>query len=108
MDASIAAAPDVEPGAVENRISLNPNDPEFQSVVGDWENGNFYTLNDVRVEQISPGEFKVIKIGSGSLASATAPEETPEPQGPEEAEAPQAGQTGVSYPNPAVAKLMNR
>lgn len=50
-----------EPGAVDNRLSISP--AEFP-VIQKWRDGDTYDLaelgTDVRLRQISPGEFEVI------------------------------------------------
>lgn len=88
--------PDAEAGAIENRLSLNPNDPQ-NSAVKDWQDGQRYNVSG-EVEQISPGEFKVLSItGERSAESPPVP--------PEEEEMPPSS-GGDRYPNPAVSRLM--
>jgi len=47
-----------EPGAYDNRLSLDPHDERWPFVL-QWEDGEEYTLS-IRVRQISPGEFEVL------------------------------------------------
>lgn len=98
-----------EVGATDNRLALNPN--EFlDGEMADWEDGKDYVLTGVRVRQVSPGEFTVTGIESGTLATAS--ETAEEPAGAEEAggAAETAGEAEAApesaYPNPAVAKMM--
>lgn len=61
-----------EPGAVDNRLSLTPADfPAVES----WKDGETYELSelgsDVKLRQISPGEYEVIPPTSS---------EAPEPE----------------------------
>jgi hypothetical protein len=81
-----------EPGAVDNRLSLIPSD---FPVIEDWQDGEEYSLSelgaDVKIRQISPGEFEV-------MPGAPAPEEEePVPAAP-------AARNG-GYKNPAVAAM---
>lgn len=50
-----------EPGAVDNRLSLNP---DAFPVIKEWEDGEEYALTDLpagtKLRQISPGEFEVV------------------------------------------------
>lgn len=79
-----------EPGAVDNRLTLNPSDfPQISK----WKDGQTYSLDDlgdVTLTQISPGEFEVF---------ATFEEEEPES---EDVETPKKKD---SYKNPAVASM---
>ena len=52
-----------EPGAQDNRLSLDPNDPKF-AFAADWEDGKEYNVN-LKVRQISPGEFETIEGTEG-------------------------------------------
>lgn len=68
-----------EPGAVDNRLSLDPSDKRF-AFAADWEDGARYTVTLV-VDQISPGEFEVVS-GSGEAQEGAPAEEA---EGEEEA-----------------------
>lgn len=87
-----------EAGAVDNRLTLNPNDPLWADTIKDWKDGERYglaELGNVDLLQISPGEFEVVK--------------SDEPQGAAEtndAAAADAGASAPAYGNPAVAKMM--
>ena len=50
-----------DPGAEDNRLSLDPNNPDWKEAIADWEDGEEYTVT-ARVRQISPGEFEVIEV----------------------------------------------
>jgi len=76
-----------EPGAVENRLSLDPTNDAWADTIGNWDDGEEYTV-EVKVRQISPGEFEVLE--------ATPKEEAEE----EEQPAPKK-----RYSNPAIANL---
>lgn len=90
-----------EPGATDNRLSLNPS--QFEGME-DWQDGETYNLKDVRIKQISQGEFEVIS------ATVAPKEEAEEPGTEEQVEGgPMEGseaKTPSDYPNPAVAKMM--
>lgn len=72
-----------DPGAVDNRLSLDPNDPNWKETISDWEDGEDYTVT-VTMRQISPGEYEVTGLTSeseGAGESDSADEETePEPK----------------------------
>jgi len=69
-----------DPGAEDNRLSLDPNNPDWKEAIADWEDGQEYELS-VKVRQISPGEFEVIEVTPESESSdeEAAPEEESEP-----------------------------
>lgn len=93
-----------EPGEVENRLSLNPNDPDFVDTIGDWEDGNEYTLSNVKVRQISPGEFEVLSMDSGTPSDdAESSEASPDAENPSEDQS----EMGMSD-NPAVRRMMTK
>ena len=93
-----------EAGAADNVLNLNPNDPQWQSVVDTWEDGKEYVFEKVRVRQESPGRFVVL----------SAEPEASEAEG--EAEPGETGAMGEAsdvgerasegYANPAVSRLM--
>jgi hypothetical protein len=84
-----------EPGSVENRLSLDPNNDSWKDTVGEWEDGKTYSLT-VKVTQISPGEFEVLEA---------TPEAEPNDNAGEEQTEPAPSKSG-GYPNPAVENLM--
>lgn len=92
-----------EPGAVENRLSLNPSDDKWPEVAN-WEDGETYIFTNVKVRQISAGEFEVLEATPGGEQ-----EENPgadESGVAEEAEAPSGGVGNEGqYPNPAVRRM---
>ena len=71
---SIAGGAGAEPGAVDNRLSLDPSDKRFKAVIGDWTDGEEYDIT-VHVRQISPGEYEVTDV-KPSAAEAPADDET--------------------------------
>ena len=84
-----------EPGAVDNRISINVNDVIFNPEVKDWKDGERYKLSDlgnVELMQIAPGEFEIVKSDEAEPTEEVSPAaETEEKPG---------------YDNPAIAKMM--
>lgn len=92
---------DDQAGAVDNRLSLTVADhPE----IAEWEDGQTYVFREVRVQQISPGEFEVLETGAGEPAEGAEPE-TPEAELPEE-ETTTTPSASRMRGNPAIAKLM--
>lgn len=88
-----------DPGEIENRLSLNPSDPDMRDFLGSWSDGQDYTLI-LKVNQISPGEFQVTKATPQDSSS----EETDEqPGATDEAQ----GTDAYGDVNPAVAKMMS-
>jgi len=85
-----------EPGAVSNRLSLDPNDTRWSDTLGKWDDGQTYTVT-VTMRQMSPGEFEVT-----DLKSAAAPDD-------ESAETDDTADTApapaASSDNPAIANL---
>lgn len=93
-----AGAATQEPAAQDNRLTINPNDPEFE-VAKEWEDGKQYRITAL-VTQASPGEFTVDAIESGEPADRGAGmEDMGEDMGDME-----GGKKG-KYPNPAVQGL---
>ena len=83
-----------DPGAIENRLTVNPED--FPNIL-DWQDGRTYKITELgakQIRQISPGEFEVI-------APMPEPEE---PMPEEEEEAPRKRK----YRNPAVENLIRK
>ena len=83
-----------DPGAVDNRLSLDPNDPNWKKTIANWEDGEEYQLT-VTVTQLSPGEFEV----TGVTSESESPEEESDTE--EEAEPMMKGK-----PNKAVRGMM--
>lgn len=69
-----------DPGAVDNRLSLDPNDARWKDMLAEWEDGQEYTVT-LTITQLSPGEFEVSRVsGEGeSPAEEATPKEEPEP-----------------------------
>lgn len=87
-----------EAGAVDNRLSLNPNEEPWASKIKNWKDGERYKLSDLGnadILQISPGEFEVVKGEDSEVAGAK------EPTGDDA-----ATEKPASYDNPAIAKMM--
>lgn len=80
---------EVDPGAIDNRLSVNPNDPNWKDEIAGLEDGEECELR-IPARVISPGEFAVLGL---SVESKVAEEEEDE-----EAEPPMAknGKSGVS------------
>lgn len=70
-----------DPGAVDNRLSLDPGDPRWAKQIKDWEDGTDYTLK-VKLRQISPGEFEVVGLGEVEDEAADVAEDKTEEQMP--------------------------
>lgn len=75
-----------DPGAVDNRLSLDPNDPNWKNILADWEDGGEYKVR-ITITQISPGEFEV----TGLTAKPASREMEDEDEGEDEEE---------NYPEP--------
>lgn len=90
-------ATDEDAGMMDNRLSLNPNEPAFRDVLAEWEDGGEYALTDLpegtMLRQISPGEFEVMPPAEGEVA-----ETEEEPVGAAQKRKPR---------NPAVANLIS-
>lgn len=80
-----------DPGAIENRLTVNPED---FPVIAEWVDGETYRLTElgkgVMIRQVSPGEFEIVPPAGAAAAAA--------------AEEPLAGEEG--YVNPAVENLI--
>ena len=83
--------------ADDNHLRLNPNDPQWQEQVANWQDGETYQFKDVEVLQISPGEYRVTK--------ATPVEAAATEEGGGDAAAA-AGGGASEEPNPAMRRLM--
>lgn len=100
------AMEEMEPGQVDNRLSLTVTDhPEIEK----WTDGDTYVFDRVKVRQISAGEFEVLSSEGGRPAepeeeSPTAAEETEEPVPTDRTSSEPPGR----YGNPAIDRLMMR
>jgi hypothetical protein len=58
------SAEGTDPGAVDNRLSLDPNDRRWKKMLAKWEDGGRYhvTIGGISLEmdQLSPGEFEIV------------------------------------------------
>jgi hypothetical protein len=91
-----------EAGATDNVLNLNPNDPQWQSVVDAWEDGGEYVFAKVRVRQESPGRFIVLSAEPEGAEAEAEPGETGAM-----GEASDVGErASEGYANPAVSRLM--
>lgn len=88
-----------EAGASDNRLSLNPSEFPFTE---NWQDGQKYRVT-LDIEQVSPGEFTVIKGEEAGGASEEAAEPGTTEQPAEEAN---EAEKPAAYPNPAVDKMM--
>jgi hypothetical protein len=96
-----------EPGAYDNRLSLDPNDDRWPFVL-DWEDGEEYTVT-LRIRQISPGEFEVLSASTKEGGSETREEygETKKIQKPrEEKSVKKPG--GKGQPIPAILAVIGK
>jgi len=57
-----------DPGAVDNRLSLDPGDPRWSKTIKGWEDGTDYTLK-LKLRQMSPGEFEVVGLDGAESES---------------------------------------
>lgn len=69
-----AKSTETDPGAVDNRLTLDPGDKRWSGLLKKWEDGEDYSIT-VKARQISPGEFEVMSL----KAKATPTDEPPEP-----------------------------
>lgn len=88
-----------EPGAVDNRLSLDPSDERWKGYVDAWEDGKDYTVT-MTVNQISPGEYEVTEIEDAK------PAEADEEAKPGEDKAESGGMMNTTTDNPAIKGLM--
>jgi hypothetical protein len=95
-----APASTEEPGAVDNRLSLDPSADEFKGYVDEWEDGQEYVIT-LKATQISPGELTVTEIQDAKPAGDA--EAKP---GDEEAGEPPATEIDTTTDNPAIKNLM--
>lgn len=49
-----------DPGSVDSRLSLDPNDERWSDSIADWEDGAEYSIT-LRVRQMSPGEYEILE-----------------------------------------------
>jgi hypothetical protein len=93
-----------EGGAVDNRLSLTPDQFPFTK---DWKDGSTYSLS-VQIRQISPGEFEVVKADEAGEPTAPEPGNEEQPSGEQQTTTEPEGESPSDYPNPAVAKMMSK
>ena len=101
-DPVMAASPTDEAAAKDNLLQLNPNDPAFQDIVGDWEDGKDYVFDRLVVHQVSPGNYTPMSAEGGKPVDESQEEESPEEDQGEEAETPPMSE------NPAVNKMLEQ
>lgn len=90
-----------EIGASDNRLEIDPTDDKF-AVVKDWQDGQTYRGVQVDLQQVSPGQFRVLAMSGGTPEGQATDESEPTE---ETAPGAEAAETGGSM-NPAVAKMM--
>lgn len=98
------AEADAEPGAVENRLTLNPSDERWKAKVESWEDGQTYPITGGKIRQIAPGEFEVVDLQFGGAEEVSDKGEG-HPQGAEDMP-PAPDRSG--YNNPAIDRLMEQ
>jgi hypothetical protein len=86
-----------ESGALDNVLTLNPNDPRWPAVL-EWKDDATYTFTNVKVRQVSPGQFEVVSAEVGEDKEMPAEDEAAQRA---EDKAPPKG----SYSNPAIENL---
>lgn len=86
-----------EPGALDNRLSLDPNDDRWSSTVSEWKDDGEYTVT-LNVRQVSAGEYEVVDMESAEAVE--------EPEEEEEPETPAPAKKGGA--NPAVSAYISR
>jgi len=87
-----------ESGALDNVLTLNPNDPRFEPTVKNWKDDGVYQITGGRIRQVSPGQFEVIDLKFGENEEMPAEDEAA--QRADEKTPPKG-----SYNNPAVENL---
>ena len=87
-----------EPGELDSRLTLNPNDERWSDSIEDWEDDKEYSMT-VKARQISPGEFEVLDITDAEAYEEPAEEEAEEPAKP--------ANPSKTNKNPAVNALIN-
>lgn len=87
-----------ESGALDNVLTLNPNDPRFEATIKNWKDDGVYQITGGQIRQVSPGQFEVIDLKFGDNAEPPIEEEAAQRA------AEKTPQTGA-YPNPGVANL---
>ena len=90
-----------EPGAQDNLLSLDPNDPKFE-FAADWQDGEEYNIKNLRVRQISPGQFEPVSGEAGEPVNDA--ESTDE----DTAETGAAAAPGANGRNPAIREAIAR
>lgn len=75
---SMDSANDTDPGAVDNRLSLDPGDPRWAKTIAAWADGEDYSVT-IGLRQISPGEFEITSFGGRKVAAEPTEEEAPAP-----------------------------
>lgn len=85
-----------EPGAVDNRLSLDPNDKRWAKILAAWEDGETYKVT-LEINQMSPGEFEVNSVE----------EEGGEAEPDEGSDTEETSDTGGAKVNKSVKKMMD-
>lgn len=92
-------ATDDEPGAVDNRLTVDINNEMFDGLgMDEWQNGETYTIPAGEMRQVAPGEFEIISVEKSAEA-----EPEPESEGPDDVG---AMDEKAMPKNPAVRKMM--
>ena len=88
-----------EAGAEDNLLHLDPNDPTFE-FASEWKDDQEYNVN-LKVRQISPGEFEVISGEEGDAVEGETKDEGAAETGEEAA-------PGANGRNPAIREAIAR
>lgn len=87
-----------ESGALDNVLTLNPNDPRFEPALKNWKDDQEYQITGGRIRQVSPGQFEVIDLQFGDNTQMPVQDETAQ-------RAVEKSPPKGSYSNPAVENL---
>lgn len=85
-----------DPGELENRLSLSPNDPKWKDTLSKWADDEEYTVT-LTIRQVAPGEFEVMDLKAQGAPSTE--EETPTE------EAAPAEEPDMPTRNPAIRRM---
>jgi len=88
----------------DNHLRLNPSQAEWKDAVESWEDGQTYVFEQVKVRQVSPGEYQVLSaVPEGAEPSGSEGErrETAEPEEPA-----QGDLSPEQEANPTMRRLM--
>lgn len=93
-----------ESGALDNVLTLNPNDNRWPEVL-EWKDDATYAFKNVRVRQVSPGQFEVLSAEVEKEMETPAEDQTAERASEKLPETPTRMGGDGGYNNPAVENL---